>query len=232
MGNCQQPGVAADGYTGTGKVKIHGMSISANVIPPMLICLDYKCGELELMNIMKGEHKSPEKLALNPFGQMPIMTDGDVKLAESSAILRYLAKVYAPALLGATVPEQANVDWAMDWIATTFIPGPYKGIWYPVAGFAEKPKDQAECNKDATEKLDTFAKKFLTRTFIGGDTLSIADYKFGPLVWYMAHPAIEKANKWKNPARIEKYVNDWLGALSAESKKFLEEGKGFMDTKL
>merc|ERR1719471_854256 len=49
--------------TGSGKVIIYGMAISGNVIPPVLFCLDYKCGGMELMDIMKGEHKTPEKLA-------------------------------------------------------------------------------------------------------------------------------------------------------------------------
>ncbi len=82
-------GVACSGQlSGTGKGLIHGMSISANVIPGVLFCLDHKCGSMEEMNNMKGAHKTPEKLALNPFGAMPILKDGDIVLAESNAILR------------------------------------------------------------------------------------------------------------------------------------------------
>jgi len=215
-----------------GKVVVYGMGISGNVIPTVLFCLDYNCGGMEMMNILKGEHKTPEKLALNPFGQMPIMVDGDVQIAESSAILRYLAKVYAPEAYGLTVREQAVTDWAMDWVATTFTPDYYKGIWYPVAGFGPKPEDQEAVNKAAAEKLDIFAKRFLTNRFIGGDELCIADYKFGPLAWYMSHPAIRKHANWKNPRRIRRYVEDFKCALSVGSRKFLEEGWGFMDTKL
>ncbi len=87
MGNaCSGGGVRG---SGTGSVVIYGMAISGNVIPPTIFCLDNKCGKMELMDMMKGEHKSPEKLAMNPWGQMPIMTDGAIILAESNAILRY-----------------------------------------------------------------------------------------------------------------------------------------------
>jgi len=217
----------------TGKVVIYGMGISGNMIPPVLFCLDYKCGGMETMNILKGEQRTPEKLALNPFGQMPIMVDGDVEMAESGAILRYLAKVYAPEAYGVSVHEQAITDWALDWVSTTFVPDFYKGIWYPVAGFGPKPADQKALNKAAAEKLGIFAKKSLTKgKFIGGDVLGIADYKFGPLAWYMSHPAIENHANWKNPPRIQRYVKDFEGALSAESRKILLEGWGFMNTKL
>ena len=33
---------------------------------------------------------------LNPFGQIPVLQDGDLTLADSNAILVYLAKRYAP----------------------------------------------------------------------------------------------------------------------------------------
>lgn len=38
--------------------------------------------------------KTPEFLALNPFGQVPVLVDGDVVLADSNAILVYLARRY------------------------------------------------------------------------------------------------------------------------------------------
>jgi glutathione S-transferase len=43
---------------------------------------------------MKGEHKSPEYLVLNPSGQIPLLIDGDTKLTDAQAILVYLARQY------------------------------------------------------------------------------------------------------------------------------------------
>jgi glutathione S-transferase len=48
------------------------------------------------VDLAKGEHKKPEFLALNPFGQVPVIEDGDVVLADSNAILVYLEAKYAP----------------------------------------------------------------------------------------------------------------------------------------
>jgi glutathione S-transferase len=48
------------------------------------------------VDLAKGEHRTPAFLALNPFGQVPVIEDGDVVLADSNAILVYLEGRYAP----------------------------------------------------------------------------------------------------------------------------------------
>ena len=50
--------------------------------------------ELIFVDLAKGEHKQPEYLALNPFGQVPVLDDQGVVLADSNAILVYLALKY------------------------------------------------------------------------------------------------------------------------------------------
>jgi glutathione S-transferase len=40
--------------------------------------------------------RSPQFLRLNPLGQIPVLQDGSIVLADSNAILVYLAKRYAP----------------------------------------------------------------------------------------------------------------------------------------
>jgi glutathione S-transferase len=48
------------------------------------------------VDLAKAEQKSPDFLARNPFGQVPVIEDGDVTLPESNAILVYLANRYDP----------------------------------------------------------------------------------------------------------------------------------------
>lgn len=56
-----------------------------------LLRLPYELVEVDLM---KGAHKVSEFLKKNPFGQVPVIEDGDVTLADSNAILVYLALRY------------------------------------------------------------------------------------------------------------------------------------------
>lgn len=47
--------------------------------------------ELVEVDLKSGAHKKPEFLALNPFGQVPVLEDDGVAIADSNAILVYLA---------------------------------------------------------------------------------------------------------------------------------------------
>ena len=51
---------------------------------------------IEDVQLSKGEHKSPDFLKKNIFGQLPVLEDGDFVLADSNAILVYLASRYDP----------------------------------------------------------------------------------------------------------------------------------------
>lgn len=53
--------------------------------------LDY---EDKVMQLSQGEHKHADYLALNPLGKIPALTDANVVLRDSAAILVYLAKKY------------------------------------------------------------------------------------------------------------------------------------------
>lgn len=48
--------------------------------------------ELVHVDLLKGEHKSPEFLQLNRFGQLPVLDDDGVIIPDSNAILVYLAR--------------------------------------------------------------------------------------------------------------------------------------------
>ncbi|CAN1212811.1 glutathione S-transferase [Tumidithrix helvetica PCC 7403] len=76
-------------------IKLHGHEISGNSYKARLMLsllnLEYEWVRVDLM---KGEHKSPEYLAKNPFGQVPLLIDGDTQLADAQAILVYLARKY------------------------------------------------------------------------------------------------------------------------------------------
>lgn len=76
-------------------IKLYGLELSGNSYKPKLFLellkIEYEWIEVDLI---KGEHKSPEYLALNPFGQVPLLIDGDIKLADAQAILVYLARQY------------------------------------------------------------------------------------------------------------------------------------------
>lgn len=78
---------------------------------------------LREVDLMAGEHRSDAFLALNPNGQVPVLVDGDLVLAESNAILRYLCNRhglddwYPSGLLA-----RAEVDRWLDWTQCRLAP--------------------------------------------------------------------------------------------------------------
>jgi glutathione S-transferase len=76
-------------------IKLYGHELSGNSYKVRLFLellnLNYEWIKVDLM---KSEHKSPDYLALNPFGQVPLLIDGETKLADAQAILVYLARQY------------------------------------------------------------------------------------------------------------------------------------------
>nr|HMR08323.1 glutathione S-transferase N-terminal domain-containing protein [Polyangiaceae bacterium] len=44
-----------------------------------------------VLDFMKGDHKKPDYLALNPNGMIPTLQDGDFVLSESRVIAQYIA---------------------------------------------------------------------------------------------------------------------------------------------
>lgn len=58
------------------------------------------------VNLRAGEQKAPEFLQMNPFGQVPVIKDGSQSVADSNAILVYLARRYAPEWIP-TDPQKA-----------------------------------------------------------------------------------------------------------------------------
>ena len=56
-----------------------------------LLGVDYR---REPIDLLEDEHKTPEFLALNPFGQLPVPTEGALVLRDSQAILVWTARKF------------------------------------------------------------------------------------------------------------------------------------------
>lgn len=74
----------------------------------------------EIREVPFGVERPAWHLAVNPVGGIPALVDGDLHLAESHAILRYLAaREGRTDLYPAELADRARVDWLLDGIATT-----------------------------------------------------------------------------------------------------------------
>jgi glutathione S-transferase len=70
--------------------------------------------------LAKGEQRTPEYLAINPKGRVPVLADGDFVLTENAAILPYIAQRFSGAGLWPSYSKEAArcAEW-IGWIAST-----------------------------------------------------------------------------------------------------------------
>lgn len=98
----------------------HPFSQNSRRVVNLLNCAGLAC-EIRFCDLSKGEHKSPDFLAMNPNGQIPTLLDGEVSIHESMAILRHLARSRDLAdWYPADARAQAEIDQWMDWTQCRF----------------------------------------------------------------------------------------------------------------
>lgn len=70
------------------------------------------------VSIPKGDHRKPDFLKLTPFGQIPVLVDGDTVLTDSQAILCYLARQYGGPQTDEWLPvEPLPLARVMRWLS-------------------------------------------------------------------------------------------------------------------
>jgi len=76
-----------------------------------MLALEYKklAYTSHLVQFSKQEHKSPQMLALNFRGRVPVLKDGDYVVFESLAVLYYLDLKYPQPPLFGRSPEEAGI---------------------------------------------------------------------------------------------------------------------------
>lgn len=129
--------------------------------------------EFVLVDLTKGAHKQPEFLAMNPFGQVPVIDDNGSVLADSNAILVYLAQKYGE---GRWLPSDAAGAAAVQrWLSIAAGPlaaGPARARLISVFG---APYNAEEVIANAHALLKVIEAELSGRQYLVGEQPSIAD---------------------------------------------------------
>ena len=134
------------------------------------------------LDIMTGEHKTPEISKLNPFTRLPILELDDGRaISESMAICRYFEAVQPdPPLFGTDAVDQAMVEmWQRRVEQALFMPVAYAFRHsHPRMAHLEVPqvKEWGEANlARIPDRLEYFDGELGQRQFMAGDRFSVAD---------------------------------------------------------
>ncbi|WP_257462528.1 glutathione S-transferase family protein [Archangium lipolyticum] len=132
------------------------------------------------VDMMKGEHKTPAFLAMNPNGKVPTLEDDGFYLWESNAILCYLAaRKPESGLLPTDARGMAQVQQWLQWHATTFAPSTGEVMAETLyAKFMGRAKDEAKYAagmEKVRRDLGVLEKALAGKEYLCGK-LTIADF--------------------------------------------------------
>jgi glutathione S-transferase len=206
-------------------MKIYGNPMST-CTRKVLTTLAEKQAKFEFVTIDlgTGAHKKPEFLARQPFGQVPVLEDGDFQMYESRAIIRYLDETLPGQSLTPKEPKGRAV--MEQWISietSNFTPQAMAYIYqYFFAPMRGQQPDLAKIEA-AKPKLETCVqimdKQLAKGPHFAGDQFTLADICFMPYFEYaMGTPAKDVINAHTNVSAWWKRVSERASWKTATAK--------------
>jgi glutathione S-transferase len=183
----------------------HPLSGHCHRVELLLSLLDLPA-ELVHVDLLAGAQKQPDFLSKNVFGQVPVLEDGELTIADSNAILIYLSERYDTAgryWPRTPVGRAAVVRW-LSVAAGQLASGPAAARLVKVFG---RPLDHARAVNAAQQLLSVLEGELKQRDFIALPTPTIADVA---LYAYVARAP-------EGDISLESYtaVRAWLGRIEA-----------------
>lgn len=131
--------------------------------------------ERVLTDISTGANKTPEYLAINPMGKVPALVDGDVSMAESSAICTYVADRYPQAKLAPPIGDPRRAKY-LQWLF--FAPSCIEPAILQTYLKLEIPASSAAWGS-ATQTFDVLDQALAKGPWLLGDDFTAADVAIG-----------------------------------------------------
>lgn len=142
--------------------------------------------EYKFVNLYQGEHKQPAFLALSPTAKVPVVQDGETVIAESGAILTYLADKAGKLIPSVATPERARYEQIMYFVMTEL----EQPLWTMGKHKFALPEDKRIAANLALgawefqQALNIFSKLLGERQYVLGDKFSIADIAAGHTLYW------------------------------------------------
>ncbi len=135
------------------------------------------------VNLRANEHKTAEFLALNPYGRVPVLLDGDAVIYESTVVNEYLEDRFPePPLMPRDAPGRAQVRLWEDYGDNVFL-APAEGIFIHDKGWRTfEPERLQQMREQIREVLARLEKHLEGKTFLVREAFTLADICFAPRI--------------------------------------------------
>lgn len=151
--------------------------------------------QLISVNMAKGEHKLPDYLKIQPFGQVPAFQDESISLFESRAICRYISDKHPnkgnKGLYGTNPLEKASIDQWLEAEGQSFNP-PSSALVFQLA-FAPRMKlkqDEGlitQSEAKLAKVLDVYEMRLGESQYLAGDEFTLADLSHLPNTQFLVN---------------------------------------------
>lgn len=157
-------------------IKLHGTTLSGHVhrVRLFLSMLGLPFESIEL-DMRKRENRTPQFLALNPFGQVPVIEDGDLTLADSNAILVYLNERYAPDPTRWMPRDAVGAARVQRWLSVAAGPLAYGPAAARIMALFGVATDPTETVARSHALLSVMEEHLQQQAFLAGPTATLAD---------------------------------------------------------
>jgi glutathione S-transferase len=153
--------------------------------------------------------KTPELLAMNPLGQIPILQDGGLLLPDSSVICAYVEKLHpTPAVYPSDPTDFARTLWLEEYSDTalsTAVGGVFFQRFVRKHIFQQEPDEavvQNALENELPTTLDYLQGELGDRDFLVGDTFTLADVSVCTQLVNLRHAGEDvDAKRWPKLAR-------------------------------
>lgn len=162
--------------------------------------------EPKLIKLQKGEHLTPEYLALNPNGQVPVLVEDGRTLTQIVGICDYIAAKHPQARLLPTDPwERAQALSLLAWFNNTIHPT-FTRVFKP-GSFIDDEGAQAKLRAAAVAQYRSLLERLQARVetadpFLGGAAPSFADAYALTLMRWGGYAGIDPASLPKLQAYV------------------------------
>jgi glutathione S-transferase len=157
-----------------------------------------------VLDMVARAHKTPEYLALNPYGRVPTIDDDGFVLYESSAILTYLeATRPLPALTPPDARGRAQVDMHLR-LCDLQMARPTGQIIFPKRFMPPERWDRAamaQARAEIGKHLAIVEQTLGDRPYLVGDAYTLADIAYAPFLQFLPLTEVEpppRVTAWRD----------------------------------
>lgn len=166
--------------------------------------------DLRLVDLQKGEQRTPGFMQLNPTGRTPVLQDGEFVLWESTAIMQYLASQSSNSLWPENVQSRADImrwqSWQQAHWQSACQPLQFERVIKQILQLGDPdPQIVEQATQRFYQEATVLNQHLAERTYLVNETLTLADFSVASDLTY--------AGPGQFPLELYPHIQAWYARI-------------------